>query len=233
MPDYRDFDKPNVIIRIEGILVNETPLRIGAGKEPPLGAPVDIAVYTVNSIPCIPGSSLKGLFRNYVEILLTSKGVKVHEPWDKATIEDEADSGDFCSICGIFGSMELASHIRVYDAFPKDNRFYSFQKTGISIDREFGSVRAGSLFTEELIAPGVEWTFKMDVINIDLYSEREVEDERRSLLKSLLITLTTIGLSISSRKSVGYGLIKLKEAKWYKYKFIDGELKLVDKGDVI
>ncbi|MEM3545992.1 MAG: RAMP superfamily CRISPR-associated protein [Candidatus Bathyarchaeia archaeon] len=233
MPDYRDFDRLNTIIRIEGILVNETPLRIGTGKEPPLGAPVDVAVYRVNGIPCIPGSSLKGLFRNYVEMASTSKGVKVHEPWNKDAIEDEAKRGDFCPVCGIFGSTELASHIRVYDAFPKDNRFYSFQKTGTSIDREFGSVRAGSLFTEELITPMTEWTFKMDVINIDLYSEQEVEDKRKELLKSLLTTLTTIGLSIGSRKSVGYGLIKLKEAKWRKYKFVEGELKLVDKGDAI
>lgn len=231
MPDYRDFNKINTIIRIEGILVNETPLRIGTGEVPPLGAQADIAVYTVDGIPCIPGSSLKGVFRSYVETMLASKGERVHNPWDKNATEEEDRRRDFCIVCGIFGNMKLASHIRVYDAYPKDGKFKRLRKTGIAIDRVFGSVGAGP-FNEEIIAPGVEWKFRMDVINIDLSFEGEVKDERGIILKNLLKTLTSIGLNIGARKSIGYGLIKLKNAKWYKYSMMDGELKLEGEGDI-
>ncbi|MEM3986474.1 MAG: RAMP superfamily CRISPR-associated protein [Candidatus Methanomethylicia archaeon] len=233
MPDYRDFDKINTIIRIEGILINETPLRIGSGREPPLGSLVDLEVVKIsfygNEIPYIPGSSLKGLFRSYVETILASKGRKIHNPWDMDVISEEAEKGDFCTVCGIFGNMKMASHIRVYDAYPKDGRFKKVQKSGIAIDRVFGSVMAGP-FNEEIIAPGVEWKFRMDVINIDLCFEGEVVDERGNILKNLLKTLTSIGLNIGSRRSIGYGLIKLKDAKWYRYSIVDGELKLENEG---
>ncbi|MCS7369528.1 MAG: RAMP superfamily CRISPR-associated protein [archaeon GBS-70-058] len=233
MGDYRDFHRLNTFIRIDGFLVNETPLRVGVGREPPLGSAVDIAVYMVNGIPCIPGSSLKGLFRSYLESIAASKGYKVHEPWDERAVEEEAERGDFCPICGIFGNTELASHVRVYDAYPKDGIFHKFQKTGIAIDREFGSVRPGlGPFVEELISPKTRWTFRMDIINIDIYPEKSTDDARVQLLKTLFQTLTSIGLNIGSRKSVGCGLIRLEEAKWCRYELSDGLLRMVCGGEV-
>ncbi|MBS7612357.1 CRISPR-associated RAMP protein [Candidatus Bathyarchaeota archaeon] len=231
MPDYRDFDRLNILARIEGILINETPLRVGVGREPPLGSPIDLAIYKVNDEPCIPGSSLKGLFRSYLESILASEGYKVHPPYDDESVEAEAKNGDFCVICGIFGNNELASHVRLYDSRAKSRR--TFQKTGISIDRDFGSVRAGALFTEELVPPNVEWSFRMDIINIKIYPELDPEDERAKRLRSLIETLSTIGLNVGSRKSVGYGLIKLKKAKWTAYKVENGLLKKVGEGDVL
>jgi CRISPR-associated RAMP protein (TIGR02581 family) len=53
----------------EGYIENVSPLRIGAGEVPPLGSRVESTVSRVKygeyNIPCIPGSSLKGLFRSY------------------------------------------------------------------------------------------------------------------------------------------------------------------------
>ena len=230
MPDYRDLDKLNILTKIDGILVNETPLRVGVGREVPLESAVDLAVYRVNNEPCIPGSSLKGLFRSFLESLLASEGDSVHPPYDKVSIEKEAKEGDFCAICGIFGNNELTSHIRVYDARTKDR--LTFQKTSISIDREFGSVRPGALFIEELVPPYVEWNFRMDIINIKVYPEPDLGDKRVKLLQSLIKTLSTIGLNVGSRKSVGYGLIKLGKAKWTTFKVENGLLKEVGKGDI-
>ncbi|MGQ9690650.1 MAG: RAMP superfamily CRISPR-associated protein [Thermoproteota archaeon] len=228
--NYRDFDVLKSITRIEGELVNETPLRIGVGREPPLGAPVDLAVYRVNGVPCIPGSSLKGIFRSLTESLAISIGISVHSPWDSKKIEQEAKDLDFCPVCGIFGSTEIASHIRVYDAYPKDRASHTFIKTGISIDREFGSVRPGALFMEECVVPNTIWFFKMDVLNIIFLPEPDKEDIRARLLKDLFDYLINLGMSVGARKSVGEGFIKLRKAKWYVYSLKEGKLAILFEG---
>lgn len=231
MPDYRDFDNVKLFTVVNGTLINKTPLRVGVGKEPPLGAPVDIAVYRVNGIPCIPGSSLKGVFRTFIELLAASQGNRVHDPWDKDKIEKEAENNDFCLICGIFGSTAIASHIRIHDAYPKNRTAArTFIKYGIGIDRVFGGAKPGFLFTEELIEPGTEWLFRMDVINIKILPEPDPNDKRAGLVKRLLDTLTKPGLSVGARRSVGCGLIKLKEGEWSTYLLKDGEFKLLSKG---
>lgn len=228
--DYRDLDNIRLITKIDCELVNETPLRIGTGKEAPLGAPVDIAVYRVNGEPCIPGSSLKGVLRSLAESIAASKGVRVHSPWDFGEMEREAKSNRFCPLCGIFGSTELASHVRIYDANPKNGSAKTFVKTSVSIDRDFAAARPGQLFTEELVIPGVTWLFRMDVFNIKFLPEPDEKDERATLLKSLLDYMLEIGISVGARKSVGYGLLKLKQAKWTLYSLERGEIKKVSEG---
>lgn len=230
--EYRDFDVLKNITRIEGELVNETPLRIGMGRESPLGAAVDLSVYKVNGTPCIPGSSLKGAFRSLAELLATSMGIPVHSPWDVEKIEQEAKDSKICPICGIFGSTELASHVRVYDAYPKDQTVRTFVKPGISIDREFGAVRPGALFTEEYVIPNTSWSFRMDVMNIVFLPEPDKEDPRAELLKNMFDYLVKLGLSIGSRKGVGGGFMKLKKAKWLLYLLEDGRLTVKSEGEL-
>ncbi|MEM2475642.1 MAG: RAMP superfamily CRISPR-associated protein, partial [Thermofilaceae archaeon] len=112
LPDYRDFDKLKLLTVVEGLLVNETPLRVGVGREPPLGSAVDIAPLRISiggrSVPYIPGSSLKGSLRSLVESIARAQGYSIHDPWDWVAIEKEKDSLDFCFICGIFGNTYLA-----------------------------------------------------------------------------------------------------------------------------
>lgn len=223
----KDFHKLNLFTKIVGVLINETPLRIGVGKEPPIGASVDIAVYRIGGKPVIPGSSLKGVFRSFAESLATSIASKIHDPWDYEAVENEAENNNFCLICSIFGSGELASHVRIYDAYPI-NEARTFTKTGIGIDREFGGVKPGNLFVEEFVNPGVEWNFRMDVFNIKLFPEPE--DDRGKILRTLLNVLSTNGLSIGARKSVGCGLIKLKNAKWETYTVENFRLECKEEG---
>jgi len=229
----RDFHVLSLFTKITGILVNGTPLRIGAGGEPPIGAPVDTAVYRVNGKPVIPGSSLKGAFRSFIESVAASMGLRVHDPWDRKAVEDEAENNDFCIVCGIFGNTELASHVRIYDAVPLSEA-RTFTKTGVGIDRDFGGVKPGILFTEEFICPGLEWSFRMDVYNIKIFPEPvdEGEDKRGRILRILLDTLRSTGINIGARKSVGCGLIRLKKLEWEVYTIKDFELKLQDRGEL-
>ena len=64
---------------IEGVLVAKEPLRIGAGKGTKLGSPIDLPLLRVylpgkGEVPFIPGSSLKGLFRAYFDVVILSLG---------------------------------------------------------------------------------------------------------------------------------------------------------------
>ncbi|MEM1978329.1 MAG: CRISPR-associated RAMP protein Csx7 [Candidatus Caldarchaeum sp.] len=93
----------------EGKLVNLTPLRIGAGREPPLGALVDLAVLRINiggkNLPYIPGSSLKGVFRSHAEAIARLKDPKTCTGLSKETCVEtenyvdpsvgEQDLGDY------------------------------------------------------------------------------------------------------------------------------------------
>lgn len=74
---------------LRGELVNLSPLRIGAGGEPPLGSPVDLAVIRINmdgaKVPYIPGSSLKGTIRSQASAIAMRKGLEVCSGLSKST----------------------------------------------------------------------------------------------------------------------------------------------------
>jgi CRISPR-associated RAMP protein (TIGR02581 family) len=230
--DYRDFSLVRRITKIEGELVNETPIRVGVGREPPIGAIADLAVYEVNGEPCIPGSSLKGVFRSLVESLAASRSINVHPPWENKIVEKEAEEAKFCPICGIFGSTEIASHVRIYDSYPKNGKPPKILKTGVSIDREFGGARPGALFTEELIPPGNTWTFRIDILNINVFPEPDKEDPRALLLKDLIDYVVNIGINVGARKSVGCGLIRVKRITWIVYSFEKEGIRKVGEGEL-
>lgn len=66
---------------LDAELVNLSPLRIGSGREPPLGSIVDLAVIRIRREgrleAYIPGSSFKGLFRSQCETLVRMKNPRV------------------------------------------------------------------------------------------------------------------------------------------------------------
>jgi CRISPR-associated protein Csm3 len=230
--NVRDFDRLRSLIRVSGTLVNLASLRVGMGREPPLGATVDNTFLRIRrdceEIPYIPGSTIKGVLRNYFEQLARLKYPELHDPWDQDKIEKEAKEGDFCVVCGTFGSTKIASHIRVFDAYPT-SKVTTNIRTCVGIDREFQAARPGILYTEEFIEPGYEWSFKMGIINIQF---PEGGDER-SLLLAETIRAMKLGLvSFGARKSVGFGQIQLKEAKWVKYVVEEGVLKEERSGSI-
>lgn len=230
--NVRDFDRLISLIRVSGTLVNLAPLRVGTGREPPLGATVDNTFLRIRrdgeEIPYIPGSTIKGVLRNYFEQLARLKYPELHDPWDRDEIEKEAEKGEFCVVCGTFGSTKIASHLRVFDAYPT-SKVTTNIKTCVGIDREFQAARPAILYTEEFIEPGYEWSFKMDIINIQF---PEGGDERSLLLTETIRALKLGLISFGARKSVGFGQIQLKEAKWVKYVVEEGVLKEEGSGNI-
>jgi CRISPR-associated protein Csm3 len=244
LPRYDDLDRLEVLTVITGRLVNETPLRVGVGKEeleerqPLLGSAVDIAPITIRfadgrSVPYIPGSSMKGVLRSLAEAMVRAKGEEVHSPWDfgeKGKIEEEAKSGNYCIICGTFGSTKLASHVRVYDAYPETDAL-TFVKTSVGINREFRGAHPGILYTEQQVVPHVRWSFRMDVINIRVFPEPQ--DERGKLLRSLIGMLVDGMVQVGARRTLGYGRLRLEKGSYRVYGVEESRLVKKAEGDVI
>lgn len=222
LPDYRDFDRLNCLTQVVGEFENITPLRVGAGREVSLESTVDIGVFRVGGVPCVPGSSLKGVMRSLAEAFQRSKNPEaVHDPWEKEKVEKEVKEG-FCPICGIFGNTELASHVKIYDSYPLTKENLIFVKPGVAISREWGSVRTGP-FHEEFVRPGVRWNFRMDAVNILVGPD--VSEERGKLLYSILQTFKVYGLQVGARKTLGAGLIVLRKAEGTIFTLEKGEFK--------
>ncbi len=78
---YADFDRLIAESLVEGVLVNEEPLHVGAGAEA-FTSPVDLSVVRVRrlygnelvTVPVIPGSSLKGVLRSLAEAYAAARG---------------------------------------------------------------------------------------------------------------------------------------------------------------
>jgi len=231
---FDDFDRLEVLTRVTGSLVNLTPLRVGVGREPMLGSAVDIAPLRVRfadgkTTPYIPGSSLKGVLRSLAESILRAQGKHVHDPWNFEAVEGEAEGEGFCLICGTFGSTRLASHVRVYDAYP-EGEASTFTKTGVGINRDFRGVQPGILYTEEQVAPFARWRFMMDVINIRVFPQPS--DDRGKLLRQLLQLLAGGMVQVGARRTVGYGLVRLERGRYEVYEVKDGLLVKAAEGDV-
>lgn len=211
MGEEMDFEKIDTLIKVVGSLKNETPLRVGRPAVRP--GEVDLAVEKdFSGNVYIPGSSLKGAFRAFTEVLARTLNIFVCNPFSKTDKVREDNEGP-CVICRIFGGgglrKTIASHVVIYDAKPK-KPVKPLIRTRVAIDRFRQAARSGSLFTYEYVPPNVLWDFKMYVYNIDIV-EGSNSDIRVKLLRSLLKHLRNQGIHVGSMKSVGLGLIKLHE----------------------
>ncbi|MCS7368063.1 MAG: RAMP superfamily CRISPR-associated protein, partial [archaeon YNP-WB-062] len=136
---------------IQGYITNIEPLRIGVGEEAPPGSLIDLAVLRVNhggrTIPVIPGSSLKGMFRSTATTILRSLQLKACSGLSKETCmdakipeqHDQKSLGEAikfllkkgetskamelfyrnaCLLCKIFGAPSYSSKITFSDAYP-------------------------------------------------------------------------------------------------------------------
>jgi len=213
-----DFDEIKMIIEVEGELVAETPIRVGTGGGERVHSLIDnpllriprIKEHTIEFVPYIPGSSLKGALRAECEILAKSM------PEISESNLDEI-------LEGIFGSQGLASHLICFDAYPI-SQVVTFVKPGIQINRTLASVQPKGLYKEEYMAPGVIFKFKLRIINIDLDSD---EDIRARLLRALLHKMKEHGIQIGGRKSIGAGLVKLRKCTIRKFTLEKGEIKKI------
>jgi len=111
-----------------------------------------------------------------------------------------------CPVCRLFGGPGIRSNIVIISIEPEIAGTYRI--TNVSIDRNTGVAREGNLFAIEGLI--------LSKLHMDIYV-RNVDrcSPEAKILVALLRYLSSMGLSIGGRKSIGFGklLLDLEESK--------------------
>lgn len=216
----------------EGDMRNITPIRVGAGKEAPLGSLVDLAVVRIRrngrEETCIPGSSLKGLFRSAAEPFVRMKNPRVqpcsgiardncmmlgergeyllNEIQYLQRTEKSAEAMKLffektCLLCKIFGAPSYAGRVIFQDAYLKSEASYGV-RTGIAIDRRTGAVFRGQFYQVEYVEPDACFGFTLRARNLPNYA--------LGLLSKLIFMIRDGELKVGGFKTRGFGTVTLE-----------------------
>jgi len=220
---------------------NIEPLRIGSGVGAKLTSLVDLPVLKVMidgvEKPYIPGSSLKGVFRSFMDVLIRSNGgytcqgvggnlcfnrVKYYvEEYSRGGKYDELKRviwENYCLSCKTYGSGSYRSKVYFSDFFPENDVFIGV-KPGVGIDRKTGTAARGALYQVEFVHPGALFTGGIRVFDVSNY-----------VLGIIGLTLVEINegrIKIGGFKSRGFGRVSIEDLRIgiTFYTSIGGEVK--------
>lgn len=163
----------------------------------------------------LPGSSLKGAIRAHAERIVRTvgsdrrpsngKGIWANDPLhDKHEYLGKSSTDiykDSCFTDQMFGSTEIASRVRIEDAYPVDRTQLKIEeRNGVAIDRVFGSVAVGP-FNYQVCTAG-EFRTKIHLKNFTL--------AQLGLIGLVLRDLNDGWFGLGFAKSRGMGLVEAK-----------------------
>ncbi|MBE0069096.1 type III CRISPR-associated RAMP protein Csx7 [Thermoanaerobacterium thermosaccharolyticum] len=225
------FDKFENRYIVKGTIVALKPIHIGKGQESMDPTEVDSPVIKdENGRPLIPGSSLKGVLRSFVERVLSSGAFegyrsclivndepcvngdyvkKLKDKYDKdyKKIAEEIYERS-CNVCRLFGSNNLAAKLTIKDLNSIDEKTFFDMRDGVGIDRDTGTAKDGKKYNYEITPSGTRFKLHMTGDNLD--------DDDLELLKLCLNVLKNGQISVGGMTSRGLGTIKLIDEKIYK-----------------
>jgi len=209
-------------IRMDLDIIPEGPILIAKGKSENETSNEIHYVKDLNGKAYIPGSSLKGVIRNYCEKIANTLGVWncnpllnndndkdkpdcscgkkveiIKEQNDKITIP-EIYNKYTCYVCKLFGSTGIASRIHIDDACLIGTSEGYQERTNISIDRKTGGVKEGP-FKLHTVKPN-KFATKIYIRNFELW--------QIGLLGLALRDLHDGHIRIGFAKSRGLGKVK-------------------------
>lgn len=167
-----------------------TAIHIGAATENFEPHGVDSTVIKdKNNLPFIPGSSLKGVLRSYLERILYSKDKNVcmvpklcSEKFNNKKSRDEIKSKNnndqeltskaiyeqLCPICHLFGSNVNAAKFMIRDAKVVEESFMGYEyRAGVVIDRDRNKAKDKGLYDLEVVPADTLFEFKAILENPD------------------------------------------------------------------
>lgn len=217
---------------IHATLEMQTALAVGGRASlEPTGTDLPV-VRNADGLPFIPGSSLKGVVRAQMERVLRGVDQKPHfwacdpfgescvskEDKERFTREVEQLSKDqrerkftqriwdkVCTVCRLFGSPLIASHLAFKDAFlrnAEDLPIATQIRDGVGIDRDLGAARTGIKYDFEVVVPGAQF-------GIEIVAEN-VEPWELGLLLAILRPWEEGHLAIGGKSTRGPGWGKLQ-----------------------
>lgn len=209
--------------RFRGVFRTNSPLRIGSGRGPLLGTILRIR-YAGREIPYVPGSSLKGVFRNFAYTLVRAKGLfacgdnnclqnlkkkkKEKEKESEISLQEFYESA--CLLCKIFGTQGYRSKVTFFDAYPlvrNGQYIFSFGKRpGIKVGRKTGAAAANYFYEVEYVEPGSKFRFEICCSNLPNYA--------LGLLSRILLAINLGEARIGGLKSRGFGEVFVEELEF-------------------
>ncbi len=218
------FDVFRSRLTISATLVLLTPLRIGSR---PSANPVESNNPVLKDVlgnPVIPGSSLKGALRSYIEMLLRAAALQRDtDPQrlacdflaDKVCLPDSVNpdmlktgGDDFqimehsCLTCRVFGSPYLAAKLAIQDcAVTSWNERYVL-RDGVAIDRDTGTAADQRKYDYEAVPAGTRFSFRAQIDN--------ALDEELGLALTAINALQSEQIQIGGARSRGLGWCTLE-----------------------
>ncbi len=217
------------VVEITFNLRNLEPLRIGAGKAKAPSELIDLPVLRIHiggeTVPVIPGSSLKGVFRSYMDVFIRSYGGYTCEPFGRSScmhqlrqryrnvIDGSIEAGRYdkltiiywsglCLSCKVFGATQYRSRIYFHDLYPSGSYSIGY-KTGVAIDRKRGTVARGALYHVEYIEPGAVFPGRITIDTVPNY-----------VMGLIAIAINEINegrVKIGGFKTRGFGRVRLED----------------------
>lgn len=186
-----DFHALDSRLRLSGVLVTRTALRIGSGGGDTQDAADLPVLRDARRRPLIPGSSLKGVLRSTIEALLRgatldpATGLWACDPHDeeegsperacgshRAGTRASVDRARHCAACRLFGSRVVASHVRISDAQllwdEESQRGLPLPievRDGVAIDRDLRVVSGAQKYDFEVVSAGSRFELEVFVEN--------------------------------------------------------------------
>jgi CRISPR-associated protein Csm3 len=225
---------------VRGLLVARTGLHVGAGAEgvDPV-APDDAVVRDARRHPLIPGSSLKGALRAYLERLVNGGwlGALPDPPcWHVLAAQDRASEWDtwvqrdaayelgkilrrLCPVCRLFGVPHYGGRLLIRDLplVRTPGVREVMERTGVGIDRDTGTARSGILYDFEVVPAGSAFALEWVLEN------PSDEDWRVTVLG--LLALARGDVHLGGKVSRGLGSVGLEEVQIWDLRGEDGSLR--------
>lgn len=206
-------------------LVTETAIHVGASFHELRPSVVDNQVLKdINGKPYIPGSSLKGVLRSFLERTLASNEdlnvcnvnnmclENISRGDDRKKILEGKTEEEFaqyiydniCLVCSIFGGLNNGGKLMVRDAKLKGEEYFSgFEiRNGVTIDRDKNIAEKNRLYKVEVVPAGTVFSFKTIANNL-------THEEWKYILL-LIKTMEEGYIEIGGLTSRGLGSFKLE-----------------------
>ncbi|NSW58077.1 MAG: CRISPR-associated RAMP protein [Armatimonadetes bacterium] len=216
------FETLQATARLSAKLRVVSAIRIGAGRDTSIDASDLPVVRDLFGRPFIPGSSIKGVVRSYVERIVRTVACPERKAWATCNptardggcvtsitnMDDQQIHDAHCPVCRLFGSPWLASKVAFADATVVGETWFGryLIRDGVSIDRDTGTAADARKFDFEIVPGGTEFNFQLRADNA---SDREL-----GLLYLGISALQRKELALGGMTSRGPGLIELVEPEW-------------------
>lgn len=225
--------------RITGTLTTVAPLHIGTGESRLLpraeGDPVEVSTIITDHLdkPLIPGSTLRGVLRNWLLTVLEGIGPQWAVERDYAgegllnldqAIQIQRVKETFSCLELLFGTPLNAGKVEVWDATCctgdlqtmndtllgwDDNRL-TYVDTSVAIDPARGTAKNKLLYKADVVPPGV--TFELNLV------VQNLSDEELGLVLLVLEGFNSqiYPIQVGARGGRGYGRMKFKMGTIYR-----------------